>query len=146
MVIHYRNCQQLATWECRRSNYSLEIRGPIDPLNVHLSWAWNIQNLKGTHIHSAQITTTMQKMQLSWLPLGLIALLLSTLPAVADSMGALDIELPKRLVGRTERGIDIPILRRQKSKLQRRDGQAVSVGIGDYQDVYVQRTSCPPPP
>ena len=88
----------------------------------------------------------MQKTQVSWLPLGLIALLLSTLPAVADSMGALDIELPKRLVGRTERGIDIPILRRQKSKLQRRDGQAVSVGIGDYQDVYVQRTSCPPPP
>ena len=79
----------------------------------------------------------MRKTQLSWLPLGLISLLFSALPVMADGTGALGNELLKRTTGRTEGGIDVPILRRQKSKLQRRDGQAVSVGIGDYQDVYV---------
>lgn len=79
----------------------------------------------------------MQKTRTSWLPLGLVALLFSALSATA-STDSLDIELLKRTAGRTEGGIHVPILRRQKSKLQRRDGQAVSIGIGDYQDVYVQ--------
>ena len=52
-----------------------------------------------------------------------------------DSTGALGIELLKRTAGRTEGGIGIPILRRQKSKLQGRDRKVDSVGTDDYQDV-----------
>ena len=67
---------------------------------------------------------------------------------MAGSTGPLDIELLIRTTRRTEGGIDVPILRRQKSKLQRRDGQAVSAGISDYQDVfgtcmYNEFHSCP---